>query len=166
MAPTLLVGSCEPFSGKSAVVLGLARQLLRQGVEIRFGKPLATSLDSPAEMTVGTPLLDADVRFVGATLGLPDSQLIPSLQVADPQQAQQRLLQGNLDPGAGFSEQSLQLAAFSEGLTLLEAGGSMDEGLLKCVYDDGLVDIFFATDGVDYSPQRAFWFILILVTHL
>ena len=130
MAPTLLVGSCEPFSGKSAVVLGLARQLLRQGVEVRFGKPLATSLDSPAEMPVGTPLLDADVRFVGATLGLPDSQLIPSLQVADPQQAQQRLLQGNLDPGAGFSEQSLQLAAFSDGLTLLEAGGSMDEGLL------------------------------------
>ena len=90
MAPTLLVGSCEPFSGKSAVVLGLARQLLRQGIQVRFGKPLATSLDSPAEMPVGTPLLDADVRFVGATLGLPDSQLIPSLQVADPQQAQQR----------------------------------------------------------------------------
>ncbi|MEY4801102.1 MAG: hypothetical protein RLZZ213_1549, partial [Cyanobacteriota bacterium] len=31
MAPTLLIGSCESFSGKSAVVLGMARQLARQG---------------------------------------------------------------------------------------------------------------------------------------
>jgi len=131
MAPTLLVGSCEPFSGKSAVVLGLARQLIRQGVTVRFGKPLATSLDSPAEATGGaSPLLDADVRFVGATLGLPQSQLIPSLQVADPQVAQQRLLEGNLDPVAGLDEQGLQLADFSDGLTLLEAGGSMDEGMI------------------------------------
>jgi BioD-like phosphotransacetylase family protein len=46
MAPTLLIGSCEAFSGKSAVVLGLARQLSRQGIPVRFGKPLATSLDA------------------------------------------------------------------------------------------------------------------------
>jgi cobyric acid synthase len=39
----LLVGSCEPFSGKSALVLGLARHLMTKGAQIRFGKPLATS---------------------------------------------------------------------------------------------------------------------------
>ncbi len=47
-APTgtaLLVGSCEAFSGKSAVVLGLARQLLQRGVVVRFGKPLATTAE-------------------------------------------------------------------------------------------------------------------------
>ena len=67
MAPTLLVGSCEPFSGKSAVVLGLARQLLRQGVVVRFGKPLATSLaemDRILAVCQEVPLLLAlDRRF-------------------------------------------------------------------------------------------------------
>jgi BioD-like phosphotransacetylase family protein len=83
MAPTLLIGSCESFSGKSAVVLGLARQLSRLGVPVRFGKPLATSLDAPGAQSSSSALLDADVRFIGATLGLPESHLIPSLHVLD-----------------------------------------------------------------------------------
>ena len=130
MAPTLLIGSCESFSGKSAVVLGLARQLARQGVPVRFGKPLATSLDSPADAASQAPLLDADVRFIGATLGLPESHLIPSLHVLDAATAQQRLLQGNLEPGAGFPLLRQQLEAAPDGVTLLEAAGSLHEGLL------------------------------------
>ena len=129
MAPTLLIGSCESFSGKSAVVLGLARQLARQGVPVRFGKPLATSLDSPADAATQA-LLDADVRFIGATLGLPEANLIPSLHVLDPLRAERRLLQGELDPGSGFEQLRQQLAAASDGLTLLEAAGSLHEGLL------------------------------------
>ena len=130
MAPTLLIGSCESFSGKSAVVLGLARQLARQGVPVRFGKPLATSLDSSADAASQAPLLDADVRFIGATLGLPEANLIPSLHVLDPLTAERRLLQGDLDPGSGFEQLRQQLAAASDGLTLLEAAGSLHEGLL------------------------------------
>ena len=130
MAPTLLIGSCESFSGKSAVVLGLARQLSRLGVPVRFGKPLATSLDAPGAQASSSALLDADVRFIGATLGLPESQLIPSLHVLDAATAQQRLLQGDLEPGAGFPLLQQQLEAASDGLTLLEAAGSLHEGLL------------------------------------
>ena len=129
MAPTLLIGSCEPFSGKSAVVLGLGRQLLKAGVPLRFGKPLATTLE-PGPIPTGDPLLDADVRFVGATLGLADERLIPSLHVLDPLTAERRLLQGDLDPGSGFEQLRQQLAAASDGLTLLEAAGSLHEGLL------------------------------------
>ena len=130
MAPTLLIGSCESFSGKSAVVLGLARQLARQGVPVRFGKPLATSLDIPADAASQAPLLDADVRFIGATLGLPEANLIASLHVLDPLTAERRLLQGDLDPGSGFEQLRQQLAGASDGLTLLEAAGSLHEGLL------------------------------------
>ena len=84
----LLIGSCEPFSGKSAVVLGLARQLGREGVSVLFGKPLATSAaDFP---------MDPEVRFVGTTLGLPDEQLLPSLRVLEPATAQARLLAADL----------------------------------------------------------------------
>ena len=44
----LLIGSCEAFSGKSAVLLGLARQWLQRGVPVRIGKPLADSCDPAA----------------------------------------------------------------------------------------------------------------------
>ena len=64
--PPLLIGSCEPFSGKSAVVLGLARQLSRLGIAITFGKPLATDWQEPGtDAGTSGPLLDADVRFIG-----------------------------------------------------------------------------------------------------
>ena len=130
MASPLLIGSCEPFSGKSAVVLGLGRQLLRRGVELSFGKPLATTLEGAVE-SQATPLIDADVRFVGATLGLAEERLIPSLQVLAPAVAHQRLLAGDLEPGAGFAPLRDQLAATPAGaLALLEAAGSLHEGLL------------------------------------
>ena len=34
MPHPLVIGSCEPFSGKSSVVLGLARQMVSQGLNI------------------------------------------------------------------------------------------------------------------------------------
>ncbi|MFN6340131.1 MAG: hypothetical protein ACK41W_15590, partial [Cyanobacteriota bacterium] len=68
MPVPLLIGSCEPSSGKSALVLGLARQLALHGVSLAIGKPLATCLQAEIRQP-GDPLFDADVRFVGATLG-------------------------------------------------------------------------------------------------
>ena len=58
---TLLVGSCEPFSGKSALVMGLVQQLRDKGQSLRYGKPLATSIEQQS----GDALIDDDVRFVG-----------------------------------------------------------------------------------------------------
>jgi BioD-like phosphotransacetylase family protein len=124
MASPLLIGSCEPFSGKSAVVLGLGRQLLRQGVAVRFGKPLATTFDGPAS------LIDDDVRFVGTTLGLEEPQLIPSLHVRDAASAHRRLLAGDRGPGDGFPAWAAQVRAPADGVVLLEAPGSQVEGLL------------------------------------
>jgi BioD-like phosphotransacetylase family protein len=118
----LLIGSCEPFSGKSAVVLGLARQLGREGVSVLFGKPLATSAaDFP---------MDPEVRFVGTTLGLLDEQLLPSLRVLEPATAQARLLAADLEAGDAFDELRGRIAAEAERLVLLEAAGTLSEGLL------------------------------------
>ena len=76
MGTTLLIGSCEPFSGKSALVLGIAQKLQQSGESIRFGKPLATSLDwDPNKGPLPQPLIDDDVRFVGETLGLTPDRL-------------------------------------------------------------------------------------------
>ena len=142
MAPILLVGSCVPFSGKSAVVLGLGRQLLKRGVNLRFGKPLASDFEAGASGDALPPdalppdalpdalPLDADVGFVGATLCLSASQLLPSVDVLDPATAERRLLAGNLEPGSGFDALRQQLQGDADGLALLEAGGSLQEGLL------------------------------------
>jgi uncharacterized protein len=118
----LLIGSCEPFSGKSAVVLGLARQLGREGVSVLFGKPLATSAaDFP---------MNPEVRFVGTTLGLSDEQLLPSLRVLEPATAQARLLAADLEAGDVLDDLRSRIAAEADRLVLLEAAGTLSEGLL------------------------------------
>ena len=131
MGNTLLIGSCEPFSGKSALVLGLARHLAAGGHPVRFGKPLATSFDwTPADGALPDPLIDDDVRFVGSTLGLAEDQLIPSLHLLSPLTAESRLAQAELDAGEGFQRLRQDLAQCGEAVTLLEAAGSLHEGLL------------------------------------
>lgn len=130
MSRTLLIGSCDPFSGKSAVVLGLARLLMQQGISVRYGKPLATSMRSGLQHDPAGLLLDDDVRFLGSTLGLAPEALLPSLHLLEPESARQRLLDGELTPGAGFARLRDDLGAYEEGLTLLEAAGSLSEGLL------------------------------------
>ena len=45
MSDILLIGSCEPFSGKSAMVLGIAKKLLQKKKKVRIGKPLATCIE-------------------------------------------------------------------------------------------------------------------------
>ena len=138
LAP-LLIGSCEPFSGKSAVVLGLARQLGQLGVPIAFGKPLATAFEADAgdgsprttsSAPSGAALLDADVRFIGEILGLPAEQLLPSLHVQEASSAHRRLLGGDLAPGEPFGGLQQRLSQESERLVLLEAAGTLSEGLL------------------------------------
>ncbi len=131
MGTTLLIGSCEPFSGKSAVVLGLVRKLMALKQEIRFGKPLATSFELDLHAENPSPLLiDDDVRFVGQTLGLDESQLIPSLQLTSESNALKRLLGGEIESEMNFEELQKTLLNNNKSLTVLEAAGSLHEGRL------------------------------------
>ena len=131
MGTTLMVGSCEPFSGKSALVLGIARHLIANNSQIRFGKPLATSFDFVgSEPELPKQIIDDDVRFVGKILGLREDQLIPSLHLLSPSTAQQRLLDTNLEAGNGFEALKKELNSSFDGVTILEAAGSLHEGLL------------------------------------
>tara|TARA_B100000700_G_scaffold326126_1_gene436770 strand:+ start:100 stop:1182 length:1083 start_codon:yes stop_codon:yes gene_type:complete len=127
MAKTLMIGSCEPFSGKSTLVLGLASQFINAKKSIRFGKPLATSFEfgNPSEI-----IIDDDVRFVGETLGLDEDQLIPSLHLLSSKTADKRLVESKLHAGKGLEDLRKQLQENFEGLNLLEGAGSLHEGLL------------------------------------
>ena len=131
MGKTLMIGSCEPFSGKSAFVLGLARQLMAVNQQIRFGKPLATSLELiEGDSFCPDPLIDDDVRFIGKTLNLPESQLIPSLHLLNADSADQRLNDSYLDAGKGFEDLRKKLKDSFNGINILEAAGTIHEGLL------------------------------------
>jgi BioD-like phosphotransacetylase family protein len=70
------------------------------------------------------------VRFVGEILGLSPSQLLPSLHLSDPTTARNRLLSGDLDAGQGLARLQAQLDNADGQITLLEAAGSLSEGLL------------------------------------
>ena len=130
MGRTLMIGSCEPFSGKSALILGIARQLMLARHQIRLGKPLATSLEAKLPI-VGEMIIDDDVRFVGETLGLSGDLLIPSLHLVESTSADQRLFVGNMEPGESFDKFKRVIEDDSfKGLTILEGAGSLCEGLL------------------------------------
>ena len=127
---SLLIGSCEAFGGKSAVVLGLLRQLINAGAQVHYGKPLATSFEAQQS---GAVLLDDDVQFVGQILQLPQPQLLPSLQRLSAASAREQLLQGGLQATAQTALSALrqQLQAVdASALVLLEAAGTLHEGVL------------------------------------
>ncbi|MCP9795387.1 phosphotransacetylase family protein [Synechococcus lacustris] len=124
---TLLVGSCEPFSGKSALVMGLAQQFRNRGLPFRYGKPLATSLEQQGQSET---LIDDDVRFVGEFFSLPETALLPSLQAIAAPTAQQQLLTGEQVAAPQAMAALAELIGVAEGITLLEAAGSLSEGLL------------------------------------
>ncbi len=131
MGKTLMIGSCEAFSGKSALVLGIARYLKRLNIDIRFGKPLATSFESDFDPeNVPSPLIDDDVKFVGSIIGLTEDQLIPSIDLLDPATADKRLFDSFLDAGEGVQKLKQKLGDSFDGINLLEAAGSISEGIL------------------------------------
>ena len=131
MSDILLVGSCEPFSGKSAVVLGIAKRLLEQNNNVRIGKPLATCIELtnlPSMTYEG--LIDDDVKFIGSTLNIGEDNLISSVGLLDDISAEKRIANKDLLPGKGFDQIRGLVHDNFEGLNILEAAGSLHEGMI------------------------------------
>ena len=131
MSDILIIGSCEPFSGKSALVLGIAKRLLEQNKQVRIGKPLATCIELtnlPSMSYEG--LIDDDVKFIGSTLGIKDENLISSVGLLDNISAEKRIANKDLLPGKGFKQIEAIANDGFEGLNILEAAGSLHEGMI------------------------------------
>ncbi|HEY9690509.1 MAG TPA: phosphotransacetylase family protein [Coleofasciculaceae cyanobacterium] len=116
----LIIGSTEEYSGKSAVLLGLAHLLATKGIKIGYGKPLGG-------LMTATDGEDADVRLVRETLNLAGDRLLPTL-VQQTAEAVLKRLQG---------EDATNYTALLEGylktsaeLLLLEGAASLQEGSL------------------------------------
>ncbi len=131
MGKTLMIGSCKPFSGKSALVLGISRYLISANQEVRLGKPLATTIElNSEEAELPEKLIDDDVRFIGMTLGLPENQLIPSVDFLSSKTAENRFIATDLKPGNEFGVLKKQISDSFDGINILEGAGSLHEGIL------------------------------------
>lgn len=122
-AKVLFIGSTEPYSGKSAVILGLLDQLQRQGLQVSYGKPIGTCLSESLADD-----MDEDVRFIAQTSKLTPNLVHPTLVSLDPKTIQHRL-QGSDNKDYGQQLKAC-LQASGVDLILLEGPGSLDEGRL------------------------------------
>ena len=123
-AKHLLIGSTEAYSGKSAIILGIAFQLQARGVTVAYGKPLGTCLSEHPEDSV-----DEDVRFLSDMLGLGPDHIRDTLLTLDPVTIQSQIATG----GDGDFNQALAqyLKPISGAdLTLVEGPGTLEEGTL------------------------------------
>ncbi|MGP1372627.1 MAG: phosphotransacetylase family protein [Almyronema sp.] len=119
----LLVGSTESYSGKSAIILGLAFQLQARGIEIAYGKPLGTC---PSEHL--DDQLDEDVRFITQALELPADRVRSTLLMLDKATIQERLSEyQQFDSHANLAAYR---QAGGEDLLLVEGPGNLEEGIL------------------------------------
>jgi uncharacterized protein len=142
----LLIGSIEPYSGKSATVLGLAMQLRSQNFDVAYAKPIGTcpsesSGAPPSESPNGSPNgstsegngnsasgpLDEDVRFIGKTLELSENRIRPTLFSLDNATVLQQLSKEKLIYPA---EVEAIVASQGEDILLIEGPGDLEEGSL------------------------------------
>jgi uncharacterized protein len=119
----LLVGSPEAYSGKSAIILGMAHRLKEKGLDIAYGKPVGTCLDeSQAEVT------EEDVQFIAQTLNLSANRVLPMLLPLSKTTIARRL------SGEDQSDYAQILQAYTQtaigDLVLLEGAGTLEEGKL------------------------------------
>ncbi len=121
---TLYITSTETFSGKSALCVGIAKRLQRDGLTIGYMKPVSTG----ARLAAG--LVDEDAEFFKQTFGLPDSlddmvpiRLAPRLVEA--------LLQG--EEGTDFAaklKSAYSRVSAGRDVVVLEGGCNLREGYL------------------------------------
>lgn len=120
----LYVTSMEPYSGKTAVCLALAKQLQGRSQSVGYLKPMSTQ---PWRTAKGK-LADEDTDFVRRTLGLesdrvPDSPVVVSLEVL-----RERLKGPRSGELLNRLREVAQATAEQVDLLLLEGGASLREG--------------------------------------
>lgn len=122
-AKHLLIGSTEAYSGKSAVVLGLAHQLKEKKIDIAYSKPLGTCWsDSQPDGW------DEDVKFLAQTLNLPENRLRQTLFFLNEATVQKRVRGEDTIDYRSLLSRYLDVSGGE--LVLLEGPGTLDEGIL------------------------------------
>jgi BioD-like phosphotransacetylase family protein len=138
MTSAIYVVSTQPFSGKSALCVGLLRRFQRDGHRIGYMKPISTMARS-----AGGRIIDEDAHFVKYTLGLADElgQMAPILLNEEQVKS---ILTGD---GAGLEDKlytAFQTIAADKELMVLEGGSSLREGWLVNLSPPQVADLLEA----------------------
>jgi BioD-like phosphotransacetylase family protein len=121
---TLYVTSTETFSGKSALCVGIAKRLRRDGLTIGYMKPVSTG----TRLAAG--LVDEDAEFFKQTFGLPDT-LDDMVPVGIGPRTVEMILSG--DAPADFAadlKAAFQRVSKGRDVVVLEGGANLREGYL------------------------------------
>lgn len=123
VAKVLLIGSTEPYSGKSAAILGLASHLRQQGLSLTYGKPLGTCSQADASQG-GT---DPDLEFMAQALDLDLGEMPPTVLQLNGDQLLESMAHPDQQPDylAALREYRSQAGV---DLVLLEGPGTLQEG--------------------------------------
>jgi BioD-like phosphotransacetylase family protein len=69
-AKYLLIASSEPFTGKSATILGIAHQIKQKGIKLGYGKPIGTCFEPTDNLQD-----EQDLQFISQTLAFSPEQI-------------------------------------------------------------------------------------------
>jgi uncharacterized protein len=122
---TVYVTSTETFAGKSALCIGLATQLIRDGFSIGYMKPISRAI----RVRAGHPI-DEDVQFIKDTFQLPEplDLLTP---IALTSEREKDILSEKEHPDALEQiRDAYERVARGRDIVLLEAGTNLREGYL------------------------------------
>ncbi len=121
-AKSLIIASVEAYSGKSATILGAARQLQKKGVSLSYTKPVGNYFHQEE-----TGIVEDDVQFIAKTLELSSEQIGSPLVSLSQATIAQRTKMGTGDYSQALQK---QVAGFKDDLVLVEAPPTLAEGSL------------------------------------
>ncbi len=121
---TLYITSTETFSGKSALCVGIAKRLRREGFSIGYMKPVSSGL------RLAAGLVDEDAEFVRQTFELPDA-LGDMAPIGIGPRTVEEILSGEaqIDYAARLLA-AYQRVAEGRDVIILEGGANLREGYL------------------------------------
>jgi BioD-like phosphotransacetylase family protein len=119
----LSIASIEAYSGKSGIILAIARQLSEKGLSVAYGKPLGTVSSETASEKI-----EEDVQFIAQVLSLSKEQVRSPLFYLDEKTIAKRLQGADTTDYSHALEQYVQ--QLEGDLVLLEGAGTLWEGSL------------------------------------
>ena len=118
-AKYLVIGSLEPFGGKTGVILGMIHQLKSRNIDVSYIKPISSSFDEEE---------DVDTKLIEKILSLPQDRIVPPLIHMDWDKISQKI--ENQDTNDYLSNIISQIKSIQGDLVLIEGAGTLDEGAL------------------------------------
>ncbi len=131
-AKYLMIGSLEPCSGKTGVILGITSQLKARNISVSYAKPVGSCFDEEN---------DLDTDLMGRILSLPSENIVNPIVHMDWDKISQKLEQE--DPLDYLATMLSSLESLQGDIVLVEGASNLDEGML---YGLSLIEISKAID--------------------